>query len=71
VYALQLESLEKWVMAERQTCATLAAAGAKVQIPTLADARVRFDDALCAPLKAEAIDPEREELLVALGLRRD
>lgn len=67
MYVLLLDQLERWVMAERQVSAVLLAAGAEVEMPTLGEARERFDEALDAPF--ERVDLEQLRLREAVGLR--
>lgn len=62
-----MERIERRALAERQAAAAVLAAGGEVDLPDVeAELRV-FDEALTAD--PEALDPEREELLVAVGLR--
>lgn len=70
-YTVQVEQLERWIVGERQVAATLMAAGADgVEMPSLSEARDAFDSALDEPFAFSVEDPERGELLEALGLRR-
>jgi hypothetical protein len=66
VYVLQVEALERLVLAERQVAATLAAGGVPdVEMPTLDDARASFDAALVA---APVPQSPRAQLLRELGV---
>lgn len=70
VYVLQVERLEREVLAERQVTATLVAAGAKVpEPPTVAQAVERFDaDLLAEPVRLKTVDAEQLQLRRALGV---
>ena len=65
-----LDQLERWVLAERQMSVALIVAGAKdVDLPTLAEARERLDEALDAPFVLTVPDAEQLALREAVGLR--
>ena len=69
VYVLLVERVERAALTERQVCATLRAAGAKVDIAPVEDARLALDAALvAAPENAKVTDPEQLQLRRALGV---
>lgn len=67
---LLLDQVERLVLADRHVAAVLLAAGAKdVTLPTFAERRLVFDEALTAePKRLEAVDSEQMELRRALGV---
>ena len=64
-YVLLVEQLERRTIVERQVAAVLRAAGADVEEPDCADARVRFDAALVA---APVPESPNARLLRELGV---
>jgi hypothetical protein len=70
VYVLQLERIERRVLAERQVVMQAMTVGADVELPSLQDAWDDFDERLREPGRpAVAVDPVREDILRALGMR--
>lgn len=72
VYVLMLQQIERWAMVNHLTAVTLAAAGAKVDIPDPDASRHEFDRWLTLPLET-ASEPGRaggrqEKIAAALGL---
>lgn len=71
-YVLLLDQMERQVLADRQVAAVLMAAGAKdVRLPSLAEKRAEFDEALAAEPKPSAVSllsDEQRELREALGV---
>jgi hypothetical protein len=68
VYALLLEQADEWARHERLVAAVLIAGGGEGQIPHPDEYRQRFHAAIFDPAPIESMDPERVELLQALGL---
>lgn len=70
VYALQVDRLERAVLAERQVVATLLATGATDQtLPSLTEAREQFDALLVErSASRSALSVEQRELREALGV---
>ena len=65
---MHLDTIDRWVLAERQLAATLVAGGAKVPEPqTFEQARAAFERALLGEPK-QNVDPEKLELMRALGV---
>lgn len=68
-YALLVEQLERWTVAERQVAATFIAAGAKkVKMPDPDELRRDFDRSLLAVVARRPTD--QQIVLEALGVRR-
>lgn len=68
VYALLLDRADEWARHERLVAAVLVAAGGEGQIPHPDEFREQFRAAVFDPAPIETMDPERAELLQALGL---
>lgn len=69
VYAILVGKLEAQVLADRQVAAVFLAAGAEVQMPTMAGAREQFDaDLVAEPAAGVLIDVEEWQLRRALGV---
>jgi hypothetical protein len=67
VYVLQLDRIERLVMAERQVAVVALTAGAKdVEMPSLEDALADFERSLCAPPRV--VDLDRARTLRVLGV---
>jgi hypothetical protein len=62
---LLLGELERHILAERQVAASIAAAGGEVDLPSFAEARFEFDQALVAELEPESA---KEKILRELGV---
>ena len=69
-YVWLLEALERQTLADRHVAAVLMVAGAKdVTLPSLAEKRAQFDEALVAePAVVTVLDREQLELRQALGV---
>lgn len=68
VYVLLVERVERAALVERGVTASLLAAGAKVTVASVEEARQRFDAALVEEPTVKHIDPEQAELRRALGV---
>lgn len=68
VYAILLDRVDEWARHERLVAAVLVAGGSDGQIPHPDEFRQRFHSAIYDPSPIEVMDPERAELLQALGL---
>lgn len=66
-YVLMLETLERLALAAIQARLTARALGSDVEVPEWFTVRADFDTALAA--EPERIDPDREAMLEAVGLR--
>ena len=67
VYALLVDSLERWVLAEHNAAVTILAAGGELPLPNMVERREEFDAALVAPFTR--VDAKDAALREAVGLR--
>lgn len=70
VFMLHIERIERRVLGERQAVAQVALAlGVDLDLPSVQDAWDEFEEALADDSDAADVDPDRLDLLRALGLR--
>jgi hypothetical protein len=69
-YALIVNNLRERVLADRHVAALYQIAGNDIKLPDPDEQRELFDEWLVSPTPTRDLDPDRIELLRALGLRR-
>lgn len=68
MYVLQLERIERRVLAERQVVMQAMTAGVDLDLPSLQEAWDDFDERLAEPGRPAVTAPREQDILLALGL---